>query len=319
MLSINMQNPPADTIAKAVQFIRAGRLVAFPTETVYGLGADATDDVAVAEIFAVKGRPQFNPLIVHVDSVAMAQRFVAWSKTADKLADKFWPGPLTLVLARLSDSKISLLASAGGDTLGVRLPAHPLARALIAQAGVPLAAPSANRSGAVSPTLAAHVREELGDDVPIILDGGACAVGIESTVVDISGEIPALLRPGFVTREQLEEVLGRKVVTHDDPSGMLKSPGLLLTHYAPKLPVRLNVTEPHAREALLAFGPNVPKGAKTIINLSETSDLKEAAARLFASLRALDKPEYSTIAVMPIPHDGLGAAINDRLTRAASA
>ncbi len=319
MLSMHIRTLNEDALAEAARLLRSGRLVAFPTETVYGLGADATSDAAVAEIFAVKGRPQFNPLIVHVDGVAMAQRYVQWNEKAAILARNFWPGPLTLVLPRLPDSRISLLASAGGDTLGVRMPAHPHALALIRQAGMPLAAPSANRSGAVSPTLAVHVQGEFGGDVPLILDGGACAVGIESTVLDISGDTPALLRPGFVTRENLEKALGQKVMTHRDSSGTLKSPGLLLSHYAPKIPVRLNVTRPRAQEALLAFGPKVPQGAKKVINLSASGDLKEAAAHLFASLRALDTPEFTGIAVMPIPFDGLGVAINDRLARAASA
>jgi L-threonylcarbamoyladenylate synthase len=212
---------------------------------------------------------------------------------------------------------VSLLASAGGDTLGLRMPANYPAQALIAAAGVALAAPSANRSGAVSPTCAEHVHEEFGNDIPLILDGGDCTVGIESTVLDISGAVPVLLRPGFVTREQLEDALGSRVMTHEERQGALRSPGLLLSHYAPSLPVRLNITAPQADEALLSFGANVPPGAKTTISLSESGDLKEAAARLFASLRMLDKPEFKAIAVMPIPEEGLGIAINDRLKRAA--
>ncbi len=319
MLSMNIRSISDEAIHEAVRLLRLGRLVAFPTETVYGLGADATRDEAVAEIFAVKGRPQFNPLIVHVDGAAMARRLVAWNDAAETLARLFWPGPLTLILPRLPHSPVSLLASAGGDTLGIRMPAHDHAKALITAAGIPLAAPSANRSGAVSPTLATHVWEELGDDIPLILDGGACAVGIESTVVDISADLPVLLRPGFVTREQLQEALGVQVVTYRESSDTLKSPGLLLSHYAPKLPVRLNVATPRSDEALLAFGALVPSGAKTVMNLSEAGNLKEAAARLFASLRALDTAEFSAIAVMPIPEEGLGIAINDRLMRAASA
>jgi L-threonylcarbamoyladenylate synthase len=304
-------------IRKAVELLRSGGLVAFPTETVYGLGADALSDRAVAEIFAVKNRPQFNPLIVHVDGIAMAQRHAVWNGLAEKLAHDFWPGPLTLVLPRTTESAVSLLCSAGGDTLALRMPANADARALITAAGVPLAAPSANRSGRVSPTTAQHVKDEFGNDVPLILDGGPCLVGIESTVVDITGGVPLLLRSGFVTREQLEEALGRKVMKDTGVSGILKSPGLLRKHYAPSLPVRLNVTTPRPDEALLAFGPKVPRGARGIINLSESGDLKEAAARLFADLRALDKPEYTAIAVMAIPQEGLGVAINDRLMRAA--
>jgi L-threonylcarbamoyladenylate synthase len=314
---MNIESISKSSLHKAAQLLRLGKLVAFPTETVYGLGADATNNRAVAEIFAVKSRPQFNPLIVHVESVAMAQGQVTWNSMAEKLAHAFWPGPLTLVLPRKHDSVVSLLASAGGDTLGLRMPANQDARALIQAAGVPLAAPSANRSGRVSPTRAHHVKEELGKDIPLILDGGACEVGIESTVVDISGKVPILLRPGSVTREQIEAILGQKLMTQGEQTGALKSPGLLLSHYAPSLPVRLNVTAPRLNEALLAFGPHVPGGAKTIINLSEAGDLKEAAAHLFAGLRTLDIPGFTAIAVMPIPEEGLGIAINDRLTRAA--
>jgi len=313
---MNIRKLSDAAIADAAQLLRSGRLVAFPTETVYGLGADATNDKAVADIFAVKGRPQFNPLIVHIDEVALAQRLAVWNEEAEKLANAFWPGPLTLVLPRHPDSPVSLLVSAGGDTLALRMPANPHARALITKAGIPLAAPSANRSGRVSPTQAIHVKEELGDDIPLILDGGACTVGIESTVMDISGKRPVLLRPGSVTREQLEEVLG-EAVSVVQVSDILKSPGMLASHYAPSLQVRLNITEPRDNEAMLAFGPRVPSGARAVINLSESGDLREAAARLFAALRELDKPDYSAIAIMPIPSEGLGIAINDRLERAA--
>lgn len=315
---MNMENFSDASVAKAAALLKAGSLVAFATETVYGLGADAGNDAAVAEIFALKGRPQFNPLIVHVDSVAMACGLVAWNDAAELLARTYWPGPLTLVLPRLPHARVSLLASAGGDTLAVRMPASAQARQLVAAAGFALAAPSANRSGAVSPTLARHVLEEFGNEVSLILDGGACAVGIESTVIDISADAPVLLRPGFVTQEQMEKTLGRKFAQHSQGSGALKSPGMLLSHYAPKLPVRLNVTSPLPSEALLAFGSDVPPGAKRVINLSLSGDLKEAAANLFASLRALDSAEFSGIAVMPIPESGLGVAINDRLSRAAA-
>jgi len=339
MLSINIEPISGNAIILAVKLLSDGKLVAFPTETVYGLGGDATNDAAVAEIFAVKGRPEFNPLIVHVSDVSMAQRLVEWNEAAQKLANAFWPGPLTLVLPRLPDSPVSLLASAGGDTLGVRCPAQASARALIMAAGIPLAAPSANRSGRVSPTTAQHVYEELGNDVPLILDGGACEVGIESTVIDISSDAPVLLRPGFIAAEQIEAVLGRpphpnplpigereanaprervRGIDYSEQQVILKSPGMLASHYAPSLPVRLNVTKPKSKEALLAFGDSVPKGAKATFNLSKAGDLEEAAANLFVALRAHDKPDYSAIAVMPIPEEGLGLAINDRLKRAAA-
>ncbi len=290
----------------------------FPTETVYGLGADATNDKAVAEIFAVKGRPEFNPLIVHVSGMEMAKRLVEWNDAAEKLAKALWPGPLTLVLKRSADSSVSLLASAGESTLGVRMPAHDAAQALLVAADIPVAAPSANKSGRVSPTTAQHAAEELGDVVSLILDSGACDVGIESSVLDLTGDAPVLLRPGSITLQQVEKVLGQKVLTHQEQQGALKSPGLLASHYAPALPVRLNVTVPLADEALLAFGSNVPLGAKVTFSLSLSGDLKEAAAHLFAALRAHDKPEYSGIAIMPIPEEGIGIAINDRLRRAAT-
>lgn len=293
--------------------------MAFPTETVYGLGADATNDLAVAKIFATKGRPQFNPLIVHVKDIAMATCFVAWNETARKLANAFFPGPLTLVLPRLPDSKISLLASAGENSLGIRIPSGETAQALLNAADIPLAAPSANRSGRVSPTSAQHVYDELGNTVPLIIDGGNCDVGIESTVVDLSSDEIILLRPGFITREQLESVLNKKISIIQEANGKLKSPGLLASHYAPSLPVRLNVDKPYNNEALLAFGSHAPEGAKFTLNLSNEGDLKQAASHLFAYLRKLDKPDdYTAIAVMPIPNRGIGIAINDRLKRAAT-
>jgi len=315
---MNIQPVNANTLKKAAELVHVGRLVAFPTETVYGLGGDAGNDRAVAEIFSVKGRPSFNPLIVHVADVAMAQKLVMWNTVAEKLAAAFWPGPLTLVLSKRENAKISLLASAGGNTVGIRMPAHPVAQALLKEAGIPLAAPSANRSGRISPTAARHVYEELGDDIPLIVDGGSCEVGIESTVLELSGEDIILLRPGFVTREQLEQVAGRKVHLIHETGRMLKSPGMLANHYAPSLPVRLNIDRPKADEALLAFGKDVPEGAKFTLNLSGNGDLKEAAANLFAALRELDRPgAYSAIAVIRIPESGIGVAINDRLKRAA--
>ena len=318
---MNIESATERSIKRAAKLLHEGQLVAFATETVYGLGGNALDDKAVAEIFSIKGRPQFNPLIVHVCDIAMAQGIVVWNAWAEKLATAFWPGPLTLVLKRLPDCNVSLLASCGGDTLGVRMPAPDSARQMIKASGVPIAAPSANRSGRVSPTTAQHVYEELGNSIPLILDGGACEVGIESTVIDLSGDKPVLLRPGFVTAEQIKVILNTDVIPMK--AGILgskefKSPGQLASHYAPSLPVRLNVTKPNANEALLAFGANVPSGAKVTINLSERGDLKEAASRLFSALRELDKPEYTAIAIMPIPEEGLGIAVNDRLKRAAA-
>jgi L-threonylcarbamoyladenylate synthase len=308
------------SIDEAARLIREGELVAFPTETVYGLGGDATNERAVAKIFEAKGRPQFNPLISHVLDAGEARRLVQWSDVADRLAARFWPGPLTLVLPRAKGSPIALLATAGLDTAAIRAPAHPMAQALIRAAGRPIAGPSANRSGAVSPTRAEHVAESLGDRVKLILDGGPCEVGLESTVLDLTTAMPTLLRPGGATREAIEEVIGPVALSHAVPSGNAahKSPGQLASHYAPARPVRLNATSVTADEGLLAFGPQPPAGANQVLNLSVSGDLTEAAANLFAHLRALDQPANTRIAVMPIPQTGLGLAINDRLRRAAA-
>ena len=308
------------SIDEAARLIREGELVAFPTETVYGLGGDATNERAVAKIFEAKGRPQFNPLISHVLDAGEARRLVQWSDVADKLAARFWPGPLTLVLPRAKGSPIALLATAGLDTAAIRAPAHPMAQALIRAAGRPIAGPSANRSGAVSPTRAEHVAESLGDRVKLILDGGPCEVGLESTVLDLTTATPTLLRPGGATREAIEAVIGPVALSHAVPSGNAahKSPGQLASHYAPARPVRLNATSVTADEGLLAFGPQPPAGANQVLNLSVSGDLTEAAANLFAHLRALDQPANARIAVMPIPQTGLGLAINDRLRRAAA-
>jgi len=312
--------PDTQSIAEAAQLLRDGQLVAFPTETVYGLGGDATNERAVAAIFEAKGRPEFNPLISHVLDAAAAQKFVRWNETADRLAARFWPGPLTLVLPRGPGSPISLLATAGLDTVAIRAPSHPVAQALIRAADRPIAAPSANRSGAISPTRAEHVVESLGDRVPLILDGGPCLVGVESTVLDLSTATPTLLRPGGATREAIEAVIGPIAVSHALPSGdsAHKSPGQLESHYAPARPVRLGATSIGADEGLLAFGSTVPPGAMLTYNLSPSGDLAEAAANLFAQMRLLDRPGIGRIAVMPIPETGLGLAINDRLRRAAA-
>ncbi|UEM22823.1 threonylcarbamoyl-AMP synthase [Skermanella mucosa] len=321
--------PPSDAnIARAAGLLRAGELVAFPTETVYGLGADATDDRAVARIFEAKGRPRFNPLIVHVPDQDSAEAIVRFDARAERLAETLWPGPLTLVLPRRPDSPLSLLVSAGLDSVAVRFPAHPVARALLKAAGVPVAAPSANRSGAVSPTTPLHVAESLGARVGLILSAGRCAVGVESTVLDLTAEAPVLLRPGGVTAEDLEALLGMPVLRPSqteaqaeaagDPAAP-KSPGQLASHYAPGRPVRLGANGAAPDEALLAFGPDTfIRGGATRLNLSPQGDLHEAAANLFAMLRALDRPEHAAIAVMPVPEQGLGAAINDRLRRAAA-
>lgn len=312
-------------IAEAAAMLRDGRLVAFPTETVYGLGADATNERAVAAVFAAKGRPHFNPLIVHAATAGQAFSLGVADARAEALAHALWPGPLTLVLPCRPRSPVSLLARAGLDTVALRVPAHPVALALISEAGVPLAAPSANRSGAVSPTTAAHVHEGLAGRIDAVLDGGPCTVGIESSVLDLTGRVPVLLRPGGATVEAIEAVVG-PVAPPIDPETAegprtLRSPGLLVSHYAPVLPVRLGAEAAAGDEALLAFGPEVPP-APLAFNLSEAGDLGEAAARLFCGLRLLDSQGRARglvrIAAMPVPSTGLGLAINDRLKRAAA-
>ncbi|MFN3744813.1 MAG: L-threonylcarbamoyladenylate synthase [Hyphomicrobiaceae bacterium] len=307
----------ADAIAAAAAALREGRLVAFPTETVYGLGADATNARAVASIFEAKGRPRFNPLITHIASTEEAARLVMMDARAQALAAAFWPGALTLVLRKRPDCAIADLATAGLETVALRVPSHPVAQALIRAAARPIAAPSANRSGHVSPTTAAHVEADLGDKVAIILDGGPCPIGVESTVVDVSGPEAVLLRAGGVTRAAVEAVLGAPLALHKEEAGRPTSPGQLASHYAPRAAVRLNATSVRAGEALLAFGPAVPPHDGPMVNLSPTGDLVEAAANLFAALRELDASGAPTIAVMRVPVQGLGEAINDRLRRAA--
>jgi L-threonylcarbamoyladenylate synthase len=308
-----VQKLPDENVEEAAAALREGKLVAFPTETVYGLGADATDDRAVARIFEAKGRPNFNPLIVHVPDVETATRYVRIDPVSQKLADTFWPGALTLVLPRRADCPVSLLCSAGLETLAIRVPAHPLARELLTRADVPVAAPSANPSGRLSPTTAAHVRDGLGGKVDVVLDGGACDVGVESTVVGIFDGKAVLLRPGGVAVEEIEAVVGPLARPEADPDAP-HSPGMLASHYAPRRAVRLNVTEPEEGEILLGFGSQAPEGP----NLSAAGDLTEAAANLFRMLHDLDGDDGGGIAVMPIREAGLGLAINDRLRRAAA-
>ena len=314
-----MTMPENAQLEKAAAVIRNGGLVAMPTETVYGLAADATSDQAVARIFEAKGRPQFNPLIVHVADADMAGRYVSFDPLAEKLAAAFWPGPLTLVLPRKESCKISLLASAGLDTLGVRAPGHEIARQLIKQTDRPLAAPSANRSGSISPTMAAHVQESLGDKVDMILDGGPCAIGVESTIVKTDGETAFLLRHGGISVDEIERLLGMRLM--QPVKDKVEAPGMLTSHYAPQIPLRLNVKAPAADEAYLGFGACDGEGERRI-NLSAKGDLREAAANLFAYMRTLDRIAAThglkAIAAAPIPMEGLGLAINDRLQRAAA-
>jgi L-threonylcarbamoyladenylate synthase len=311
-------NADRDAIAAAARVIGQGGLVAFPTETVYGLGADATNGEAIARLYAAKGRPRFNPLIAHVPSAAAAFAFAQFSVRAKKLAEAFWPGPLTLVLPKADGCPVSELATAGLDSIALRVPAHPVARDLLKAFGKPVVAPSANQSGHVSPTTAQHVHADLEGRIDLILDGGATLVGIESTIVSCL-EMPTLLRPGGLPREDIERALGHALLDLEHPMAddAPLAPGMLASHYAPRTPLRLNAREVRAGEALLAFGSNVLSAAH-VLNLSPAGDLVEAAANLFSHLRALDASDARGIAVMPLPDEGLGEAINDRLARAAA-
>ncbi|WP_416464378.1 L-threonylcarbamoyladenylate synthase [Sphingomonas sp. VDB2] len=300
-----------EALREAALLIRAGEPVAVPTETVYGLAADATDSNAVAAIYSAKGRPSFNPLIVHVADRAMAERLADFSPVASVLADRFWPGPLTLVLPVRSDSGLSPLVTAGLPTVALRLPAHPAMRALIRESGCPLAAPSANRSGSISPTCAEHVLASLGGKIRMILDEGPTSEGLESTIVAPAEDRVRLLRPGPVTTAMLEEATGLPVIVTDD--GKIEAPGQLESHYAPSKPVRLNALRAEKDEYLIGFGL-----MPCHINLSQEADMREAAAHLFAALHFADASAATRIAVAPIPPDGIGAAINDRLRRAAA-
>jgi len=305
-------------VAEAADILRGGGLVAFPTETVYGLGADATSDAAVAALYAAKRRPPHNPSIVHVAGRAFLEPLASLDAKAERLAARFWPGPLTLVLPRRPDAPISALATAGLATVAVRVPAHPLALALLEAVRLPIVAPSANRSGRVSPTTAEDVAAELADAIDLILDAGPCPIGVESTVVDLSEpDRPVLLRPGGVPRAALEEYLGPLAEPIRDEARP-RSPGRFASHYAPSLPVRLDALEVEPDEALLAFGTCVPRGAFVTFNLSPSGDVTEAARRLYALLRAADRSGARRIAVVPIPAEGLGEAIRDRLRRAAA-
>jgi L-threonylcarbamoyladenylate synthase len=330
-------------VKDAKSVLAAGGLVAFPTETVYGLGADATDDKAVATLFAVKERPSFNPLIAHVVDLAAARHLAIFNDVAVRLAHAFWPGPLTLVLPKAAHCPVGLLATAGLDTIAVRVPSHPVAQQILAAFGKPVVAPSANRSGNVSPTTAQHVLHDLRDRIELLVNDGPAPLGIESTIIAcISGTV--LLRPGAIDRAAIEKTLGATIAPpaadahghrphgghrHDGKSGAATAasapaplaPGMLASHYAPHTPLRMNAAEVAPGEALLAFGPQAPAGADkaaAMLNLSERGDLVEAAANLFAHLRSLDTEQATAIAVVPIPERGVGEAINDRLRHAAA-
>jgi L-threonylcarbamoyladenylate synthase len=310
-------------VAQAARCLAQGGLVAFPTETVYGLGADATNPQAIARLYQAKGRPAFNPLIAHVRDLEAAKRIGRFDASATALAQAFWPGPLTMVLPRTSDCAVAELATAGLETIAIRLPAHPLARQILLAFGGPVVAPSANLSGHVSPTTAAHVQGDLSGRIDLIVDGGPVAIGVESSIVGCF-DVPMLLRPGGVPRGEIERVLGRPLAQPpddaDNDTGQPLAPGMLASHYAPRTRVRLNAGSVAAGEALLAFGSVALPGvdaATVVMNLSPRGDLNEAAANLFGYLRALDASGARAIAVMPVPQHGLGEAINDRLRRAA--
>lgn len=306
--------PTDEGLAEAARILRAGKLVAMPTETVYGLAGDARNDRAVASIFEAKGRPSFNPLIVHVPDREAAEKLVSFTDDARRLASAFWPGPLTLVLPVRYDAVLSPLVTAGLPTAAVRVPAHPLAQKLLHAFGGPIAAPSANPSGRVSPTRPEHVLAGLGGRIEAILDGGTCAVGIESTIVGFD-PVPTLLRPGGIPQEALEACLGTVLAAHD--AADITAPGQLMSHYAPRASIRLSADTPFADEVYIGFGSSAGQDG---LNLSPTADLVEAAANLFHFLRAADELAGTggKIAVAPVPEKGLGRAINDRLRRAAA-
>ena len=326
-MKVGLKTPilPADeaAVALAARCLGEGGLVAFPTETVYGLGADATQAPAIARLYEAKGRPSFNPLIAHVADIAAARQIARFDTTAARLAEAFWPGPLTLVLPKAAGCKVADLATAGLDTVAIRIPAHPVALAILRAFGGAVVAPSANLSGHVSPTTAAHVASDLAGRLDLILDDGPVTVGVESTIVACL-DTPMLLRPGGLAREAIERVLGGPLqrLPEDavNENAQPLAPGMLASHYAPRTPVRLDAIDVGPDEALLAFGSAKVKGqdaARAVMNLSAAGDLAEAASNLFGYLRELDASAARAIAVMPVPHHGLGEAINDRLRRAA--
>jgi L-threonylcarbamoyladenylate synthase len=309
--------PPAD-LARAAAILSQGGLAAFPTETVYGLGADGRDGRAVAALYAAKERPEFNPLIAHLGNVDEAMREGLFDEAAERLAHAFWPGPLTLVVPVSPGCRVSELARAGLDSVGLRVPSHPVASALLAECAFPVVAPSANRSGRISPTAAEHVLADLDGRIDAIVDGGACAIGVESTIVACLDGSVRLLRPGGVAREAIERVLGRTLEGPHAPGARPLAPGALASHYAPRAQVRLAAADVEPDEAALFFGPELPGDCVACLNLSPAGDLNEAAANLFAYLRQLDAAGSRSIAVAVIPEDGLGEAVNDRLRRAAA-
>lgn len=317
---IHLGEKPDVALAQACDVLSDGWPVAIPTETVYGLAADATNPLAVTRIYEAKGRPRFNPLICHMADLAMAEDYAEFDPLSRQLAERFWPGPLTLILPLKTGATIHPLATAGLDTVGIRVP-EGFASSLIRAFGRPLAAPSANTSGKVSPTSADHVADDLGDKLKLIIDGDAAPVGVESTIVRVEGDTVRLLRPGGVSAEEIEAVVNRKIVRAEGPAAIIEAPGMLASHYAPGAAVRLNAEMLGPDEVLIRFGTGLVSGedsAAAVFNLSPTGDLAEAASNLFDYLKKADATGAQRIAVMPIPHHGLGEAINDRLARAAA-
>lgn len=315
-----MTKPPAiiQDVHNAAAILQRGEILAVPTETVYGLAGDATRDKVVAKIYTAKGRPEFNPLIVHTSSLAAAEMLAEFTPLARRLAEKFWPGPLSLVLPLRAGAGIARLVTANLPTIALRVPAHPVIQQLLRQLPFPLAAPSANPSGRISPTSAQHVQDYFTvHNVAAILDGGPCQYGLESAIIDASGPVPRLLRLGSIARQELSAIAPN--LTDAAGDGKITAPGMLLKHYAPRLRLRIGCDNANPGEALLAFGPDVPLGFAAVLNLSPTGDLTEAAANLYRHLHALDRPEkFSGIATMILPQTGLGEAITDRLRRAAA-
>ncbi len=317
---IDIRQEHARALGEGCRVLAAGGLVAMPTETVYGLAADATEPDAIARIYEAKGRPRFNPLIAHMSDLAMAQRFAAFDPLSRRLAEAFWPGPLTLVLPLAPGSPIHPLCTAGLDTVGIRVP-QGFAGALIAAFGRPLAAPSANRSGRISPTSAAHVAADLGDRIDLILDGGPSGVGVESTIVKVEGDAVRLLRPGGLAVAEIEAVAERPVLRDETAGGAIEAPGMLASHYAPEAPVRLDASSVAPGEILINFGNQAIAGAEAavrVFDLSPSGSLREAAANLFAVMKEADRLSARGIAFAPVPRHDLGEAINDRIARAAA-
>lgn len=317
-MTATIVQPNTETIAHLAQVLAQGDVVAMPTETVYGLAGDATNPAAIAKIYAAKKRPPRNPLIVHYASIDAAKHDVIFTPMAEQLAKAFWPGPLTLVLPQTEDCAICDLATSGLPTLAVRVPAHPIAQTLLHALNRPLAAPSANRSGQLSPVSALQVQASLGDTIRWIIDGGACDKGIESTIIDLSTDTPLILRPGSITPTMLQAVIGDVALWQQTDNDVVKAPGMLYRHYAPHCPLRLSTDNPMPGEALLAFGNSkIPEGFTHILNLSPSGDLQEAAHHLFDYLYQCERLGATRIAVMPIPSEGVGIAINERLHKAA--